>query len=70
MVEVKRAQYLDSLWEYKDQDVIKILLGIRRCGKSTIMVQFMDLLKESGVDEDFITYMDMESLSNDRFSLR
>ena len=67
MVEVERTQYLDLIWEYKDQDVIKILSGIRRCGKSTIMVQFMDRLRQSGVDEDFITYKDMESLTNDRF---
>ena len=67
MAEVRRTQYLDSILEYKDQDVIKILSGIRRCGKSTIMVQYMDLLKESGVSEDFITYVDMESLKNDRF---
>ncbi|MBE6528717.1 MAG: ATP-binding protein [Thermoplasmata archaeon] len=67
MAEVKRSQYLDSIWEYKDQDVIKILSGIRRCGKSTIMMQFIDMLKESGVSEDFITYKDMESLSNERF---
>lgn len=67
MAEVKRSQYLDSIWQYKDQDVIKILSGIRRCGKSTIMIQFIDMLKESGVSEDFITYKDMESLTNERF---
>jgi predicted AAA+ superfamily ATPase len=48
--------------EGKDHtDTIKVITGMRRCGKSTMMKQFMDELKASGVTEDSIFYMNFES---------
>lgn len=67
MVEVIREDYLRELWKFKDQDVIKILTGVRRCGKSTILRQFRDRLISSGISEEDVIYINMESVSNNRF---
>ena len=48
---VKRKEYLDKLISLKDKKVIKIITGVRRCGKSTLMEIFKDYLRENGVDE-------------------
>ncbi len=39
---IQRQEYLDKLIELKDKDVIKIITGIRRCGKSTLLELFID----------------------------
>jgi predicted AAA+ superfamily ATPase len=67
--QVLRREYLDTLLRFRDQPgVVKIITGMRRCGKSTLMRQFISALKDSGVDEDRIIYLDMEDLDN--FELR
>ncbi|SEW08545.1 AAA family ATPase [[Clostridium] fimetarium] len=48
---ILRTAYLQILEEFKDKDIIKIITGIRRCGKSTLMEIFQDYLRENGVDE-------------------
>ncbi len=68
MGEVIREDYLRELWRFKDQEVIKILTGVRRCGKSTILKQFRVRLTDSGVPEEDVLYINMESLSNNRFT--
>jgi predicted AAA+ superfamily ATPase len=50
------------LIEYKDVDVVKIVTGIRRCGKSTLLDLFEDHLLESGVPPAHIIHMNLESL--------
>lgn len=62
---VIRRGYLDRLSEFRDQtDVVKVLTGIRRCGKSTLLCQYMELLKDSGVPSENILYFNMESMTN------
>lgn len=46
---VKREEYLDKLIELKDKKVIKIITGVRRCGKSTLMEIFKNYLLEKMV---------------------
>jgi predicted AAA+ superfamily ATPase len=41
-----RKQYINKLLSYKDKDLIKVVTGVRRAGKSTLLLQFQDLLKE------------------------
>jgi predicted AAA+ superfamily ATPase len=53
---------MKRLIEYKDTDVVKIVTGIRRCGKSTLLDLFEDYLLESGVPVERIVHMNMESL--------
>ena len=57
---LKRERYLKEIREFYDSDLIKILVGIRRCGKSVILEQIMDELKEKGVEEDHIIYVNFE----------
>ncbi len=67
-MEIPRKRFLETLLMFKDQDVIKVLTGIRRCGKSTLLRQYIEILKRSGISDDRIVYINMESLSNARFS--
>ena len=41
-----RTEYLDLLKRFKDKDLIKVITGIRRCGKSTLFDLFIDYLKK------------------------
>ena len=59
---IDRPEYMKRLIEYKDIDVVKIVTGIRRCGKSTLLDLFEDYLLESGVAREHIIHMNMESL--------
>lgn len=43
---IERKQYLDALSVLKDKNLIKVATGVRRCGKSTLMAQFQDLLRK------------------------
>lgn len=45
MQTVLRSQYLDVLKVLKDKNFIKVATGVRRCGKSTLMSQFQDVLR-------------------------
>jgi len=62
---VIRRDYLEKLMRYKDRtDLIKIITGMRRCGKSTLMFQLRDRLTEEGVAEDRIVHLNMSSKTN------
>ena len=56
-----REKYLNQLIETKDLNLIKVITGVRRSGKSTLLLQFKDYLTNSGIDEDSIIYMSFES---------
>ena len=59
---VKRQQYLDKLIKLRDKQVIKVVTGFRRCGKSTLLIQFRDYLKECGVEDGQIISVNFERL--------
>ena len=59
---INRPGYMARLIEYTDKDVVKIVTGIRRCGKSTLLDLFEDHLLENGVSPDNIVHMNLESL--------
>ena len=63
-MEIKREIYLSKMRGFYDSDLIKILVGIRRCGKSIILNQIIDELKEKGVDNDHIISMNFEEYEN------
>ncbi len=52
-----RPQYMNMLKNYRDVSLVKILLGIRRCGKSTILDMLRDDLQQSGIAADHIISM-------------
>lgn len=59
---VQRKEYLEKLIEWKDDDVIKVVTGIRRCGKSTLLMQYQDYLKSIGIKENQIIAVNFEEL--------
>lgn len=59
---IERVQYLDILKKWKDQDVIKVLTGIRGCGKSTLFQLFIGYLKELGIKENQIIEVNLEDV--------
>ena len=59
---VQRKEYLDQLISWKDEQVIKVVTGIRRCGKSTLLMQFQQWLKENGVTQEQIVSVNFEEL--------
>ena len=65
---IKRPLYLNELIENKDVDLIKIITGIRRCGKSSLMELFCQYLLETGIDKSRIIHMNLESLKYNELS--
>lgn len=66
--EIVRTEYLERLRKYKDDTgFAKIITGMRRCGKSTLMKQYISELRTSGVNDDRIIFLNMESLSNKKY---
>lgn len=63
---LKREKYLSKIRGfYHTESLIKIIYGMRRSGKSVILTQIADELKESGIDEQNIIYINFESLKYD-----
>lgn len=61
----KREKYLKKIRPfYHDDDIIKVITGVRRCGKSSLMETIADEIKQSGVDEDNIIYLDLDKREN------
>ena len=59
---IDRPEYLNQLIQNKDVDLVKIVTGIRRCGKSALLDLFHQYLVESGITESNIIHMNLESL--------
>lgn len=51
---IERVEYLEKLKKWKDKDVIKVITGIRRSGKSTLFELYIDYLKNEGIKNDHI----------------
>lgn len=62
---VERREYLNRLIKWKDEQVIKVVTGIRRCGKSTLLLQYQDKLKASGVSDERIISINFEELEHE-----
>lgn len=59
---IQRKEYLNKLLAWKEEKVIKVITGIRRCGKSTLLKQFHDLLLDNGVHKEQIQFMNFEDM--------
>lgn len=62
---VKRKEYLNKLIEWKNEQVIKVVTGIRRCGKSTLLLQYQEYLRDNGVLDEQIISLNFEELENE-----
>ena len=58
---IERTEYLEALKRFKDKDLIKVVTGIRRCGKSTLFELYIDYLKKSGIKENQIIDINLEN---------
>lgn len=65
---VERKGYLDLLKKWKDDEVIKVVTGIRRCGKSTLLKMYMEFLKSQGISDDRIIFINFEELEYEHIS--
>ncbi|MBD5401197.1 ATP-binding protein [bacterium] len=68
MNRIERTEYLNKLKVFKDKHLIKIITGVRRCGKSTLMEIFQDYLKSTGIDDGQILSINLEDY--DYYELR
>ena len=59
---IDRPQYLNQLIQNKDVDLVKIVTGIRRCGKSSLLDLYHQYLLKHGVPDSHIIHMNLESL--------
>jgi len=64
MKNIERKEYLNTLIELKDKNLIKVLTGVRRSGKSTIMEMFRKYLFSTGVEESQIVFLNFEDFEN------
>lgn len=59
---VIRKEYLDRLIQWKDEQVIKVVTGLRRSGKSTLLLQYQQWLMTNGIEQNQIVYINFENM--------
>ncbi len=64
MDDIFRKEFFDRLKGFKDKHLIKVITGIRRCGKSTLMTMFRDYLLTTGISSEQIVYLNFEDFDN------
>lgn len=62
---IQRKEYLSKLISFKDKHIIKVITGIRRCGKSTLLDLFKEHLKSVGVEDNQIISINFENINFD-----
>ena len=70
MNEIKREGVIKKIRHFYDSQYIKVITGIRRCGKSVVMKQIAEEIKQSGVDDEHIIYLDLEGKSGEGITTR
>lgn len=63
---ILRENYLQELIQFKDTDFIKVITGVRRSGKSVLLMQYRDYLQNQGIAADHIIYLNFESFEYQR----
>jgi len=59
---IERKQYMQMLRNLKDQNLIKVISGVRRCGKSTQLQTFANELLQNGIDHTQVQFLNFEDL--------
>ncbi len=62
---IQRTDYVNELKKWKDKNLIKVVTGIRRCGKSTLFDLYIDYLKEIGINDEQIIHINLEDADYD-----
>ncbi len=60
---LKRENYLEKIREFYSSDIIKVIIGMRRCGKSVLLKQIIEEIKDSGINNQHIIYINFEDVS-------
>lgn len=58
---ILRENYLQQLIQFQDTDFIKVITGVRRSGKSVLLMQFRDHLRQQGITDEHIIYLNFET---------
>jgi predicted AAA+ superfamily ATPase len=61
---IERKAYLEKLWSFKDTRLVKVVTGVRRCGKSTLLQSFQKQLLASGIPQQSVVYLNFEDMDN------
>ena len=64
MKNIERKDYMNTLIELRDKNLIKVLMGVRRCGKSTVMQMFRDYLISDGITANQIAFLNFEDFEH------
>ena len=59
---IERKEYMERLQAWRDKQVIKVITGVRRCGKSVLLKMYAEWLIEQGVPEERIIRVNLEDL--------
>ena len=70
MEKIKRELYLKKIRPFYESSYIKVITGVRRCGKSELLHQIVDEIKNAGVDNDHIIFLDLEGKSGSSITTR
>ena len=70
MIIIKREQHLSKIRQFYDSDYIKAITGIRRCGKSILLSQIIDEIKNKGIDDNHIIFLNLEGKSGENITTR
>ena len=62
---IERTEYIDQLKAYREKQLIKVITGVRRCGKSTLFALYIDYLKSTGVTDDQIVSVNLEDIEHE-----
>lgn len=65
---IDRPEYLEWLKTWKEKQIIKVVSGVRRCGKSTLFDIYKDWLKENGIDSSQIISINFESIEYEQLT--
>lgn len=65
---ILRERYLKEIRPFYDQELIKVLIGIRRSGKSILLTQIIDELKDNGIDDNHIIYINFEDFDYEEYT--
>ena len=60
--------YINYLNKFKDMPLIKVISGVRRCGKSTLFLQYIEHLKSNNIDDDHIIFINFEDLEYEEYT--
>ena len=65
---IARSDYINYLNKFKDMPLIKVIWGVRRCGKSTLFLQYIEYLKSNDIDDDHIIFINFEDLEYEEYT--